>query len=105
MSITRMNRRPSAIPCCQFDSLEANSIHFSRDGPCEDPTTQAQRRDNAAARSAAMKMVGQKTESIYCRYAIADSVVLTEATVKLAALQATESAETAASNVGAIQQK
>jgi hypothetical protein len=52
-----------------------------------------------------MKMVGQKTESIYCRYAIADSVVLTEATVKLAALQATESAETAASNVGAIQQK
>ena len=46
------------------------------------------------ARSAAMKMVGHKTESIYRRYAIADSKVLEEAAVKLAALQASERAET-----------
>lgn len=49
-----------------------------------------------ASRSAAMKMVGHKTESIYRRHAIADSKVLEEAAVKLAALQANEVAETAA---------
>jgi hypothetical protein len=43
-----------------------------------------------------MKMVGHKTESIYRRYAIADSNVLEEAAVKLAALQASEVAETMA---------
>lgn len=46
------------------------------------------------ARSAAMKMVGHKTESVYRRYAIADSKVLEEAAVKLPALQASEVAET-----------
>jgi len=45
-------------------------------------------------RSAAMKMVGHKTESIYRRYSIVDAKVLEEAAVKLAALQATEVAET-----------
>jgi hypothetical protein len=46
------------------------------------------------ARSAAMKMVGHRTESIYRRYAIADSKVLEEpaTAVKLAALQASEAA-------------
>jgi integrase len=44
-------------------------------------------------RSAAMKMVGHKTESIYRRYSIVDAKVLEEAAVKLAALQATEIAE------------
>jgi hypothetical protein len=38
---------------------------------------------------------GQRTESIYRRYAIADSVVLKEAAVKLAALQASEGADAA----------
>ena len=41
-------------------------------------------------RSAAMKLVGHKTESIYRRYSIVDANVLEEAAVKLAALQATE---------------
>ena len=44
-------------------------------------------------RSAAMKMVGHKTESIYRRYSIVDAKVLEEA-VKLAMLQAAETAET-----------
>ena len=48
------------------------------------------------ARSAAMKMVDHKTESIYRRYSIVDGKVLEEAAVKLAALQANEVAETAA---------
>jgi len=39
------------------------------------------------SRSAAMAMVGHKTESIYRRYAIVDSAVLNEAGAKLAALQ------------------
>jgi hypothetical protein len=47
-----------------------------------------------ASRSAAMKMVGHKTESIYRRYSIVDAKVLEEAAVKLAALQAAEVAET-----------
>jgi len=37
-------------------------------------------------RSAAMKMVGHKTESIYRRYAIAEEAMLREAAAKLAAL-------------------
>lgn len=45
-------------------------------------------------RSAAMKMVGHKTESIYRRYSIVDAKVLEEAAVKLAMLQAAETAET-----------
>jgi hypothetical protein len=39
-----------------------------------------------------MKLVGHKTESIYRRYAIANSVALREAGAKLAALQASEAA-------------
>jgi len=39
-------------------------------------------------------MVGHKTESIYRRYAIADSKVLEEVASKLAMLQASEVAET-----------
>jgi hypothetical protein len=46
------------------------------------------------ARSAAMKMVGHRTESIYRRYSIVDAKVLEEAAVKLAMLQANEVAET-----------
>lgn len=41
-------------------------------------------------RSAAMKLTGHKTEAVYRRYAIVDSVMLEEAAVKLAALHATE---------------
>ncbi len=40
-----------------------------------------------------MKLIGHETESIYRRYAIADSVALKEATAKLAALQAADAAE------------
>ena len=46
------------------------------------------------SRSAAMKMVGHKTESIYRRYSIVDAKVLEEAAVKLAVLQASEVEET-----------
>jgi hypothetical protein len=35
------------------------------------------------SRSAAMKMVGHKTEAIYRRYAIADEVALKEAAAKI----------------------
>jgi integrase len=45
-------------------------------------------------RSAAMAMVGHRTESIYRRYSIVDAKVLEEAAVKLAMLQANEVAET-----------
>jgi integrase len=41
-------------------------------------------------RSAAMKLTGHKTESVYQRYAIVDSGMLKEAAVKLAALHAGE---------------
>jgi len=41
-------------------------------------------------RSAAMKMTGHKTESVYRRYAIVDSAMLKEAAVKLATLHAGE---------------
>jgi len=41
-------------------------------------------------RSAAMKMTGHKTESVYRRYAIVDSTMLKEAAVKLAVLHAGE---------------
>ena len=41
-------------------------------------------------RSAAMKMTGHKTESVYRRYAIVDSAMLKEAAVKLANLHAGE---------------
>jgi hypothetical protein len=41
-----------------------------------------------------MRTVGHRTESIYRRYAIADSVVIKEAAAKLAVLQASETAET-----------
>jgi integrase len=40
-------------------------------------------------RSAAMAMVGHRTESIYRRYAIADETMLKEGAVKLAAFHAT----------------
>jgi hypothetical protein len=46
-----------------------------------------------------MKLVGHKTESIYRRYAIANSVALREAGAKLAALQASEAAEPGATAV------
>lgn len=46
------------------------------------------------ARSAAMKMVGHKTESMYRRYSMVDAEVLEEAAVKLAMLQANEVSET-----------
>jgi hypothetical protein len=42
------------------------------------------------SRSAAMAMVGHKTQAIYNRYAIADEASLKEAGVKLAALHASE---------------
>lgn len=42
------------------------------------------------ARSAAMKMVGHKTESIYRRYAIADESMLQEAGEKLARLHSAD---------------
>lgn len=45
-------------------------------------------------RSAAMKMVGHKTEAIYRRYSIVDAKVLEEAAVKLAVSQANEVEET-----------
>jgi integrase len=43
-----------------------------------------------APRSAAMAMVGHRTESIYRRYAIADERMLKESASKLAALHAFE---------------
>ncbi len=54
-------------------------------------------------RSAAMAMCGHRTESVYRRYAIADSVVLKEAAIKLAALQANEAAESDVSATRAAQ--
>src|SRR5271155_348851 len=42
------------------------------------------------ARSAAMKMTGHKTESIYRRYAIVDEAMLKESASKLAAFHADE---------------
>jgi hypothetical protein len=42
------------------------------------------------ARSAAMNMVGHRTESIYRSYAIADEAMLKEGAVKLAAFHASE---------------
>lgn len=48
------------------------------------------------SRSAAMKMVGHKTQAIYERYAIADVAALEEAAVKLAALH---DRDTASANV------
>jgi integrase len=42
------------------------------------------------SRSAAMKMTGHKTEAVYRRYAITDSVMLQEAAAKLSALHAAE---------------
>ena len=44
-------------------------------------------------RSAAMKMVGHKTQAIYQRYAIADERMLQEGAIKLAALHAAEGQE------------
>ena len=41
-------------------------------------------------RSAAMAMVGPRTESIYRRYAIADEAMLNEGAIKLAAFHASE---------------
>jgi len=41
-------------------------------------------------RSAAMRMTGHKTESVYRRYAITDSAMLQEAASKLATLHAAE---------------
>jgi integrase len=46
-------------------------------------------------RSAAMKMVGHKTESIYRRYAIADESMLREGAAKLSALHQAEQAQPA----------
>jgi integrase len=51
-------------------------------------------------RSAAMRMTGHKTEAVYRRYAIADSVMLQEAAVKLAALHALESNRPSSAQVG-----
>ena len=42
-------------------------------------------------RSAAMKMTGHLTESVYRRYAIVDAMMLQDAAVKLAAYHASES--------------
>lgn len=47
-------------------------------------------------RSAAMKMVGHRTESIYRRYAIADEAMLREAAVKIAALHDADQMKAAA---------
>ena len=49
-------------------------------------------------RSAAMKMVGHKTESIYRRYAIADESMLQEAGEKLARLHAVDTKPKAGKN-------
>ncbi len=52
-------------------------------------------------RSAAMAMVGHRTESIYRRYAIADEGMLKESAMKLAALHALEKASVPKSPAGA----
>jgi integrase len=52
-------------------------------------------------RSAAMAMVGHKTESVYRRYAITDEVMLKEAAVKLAALHEAQRAVAPAGKVAA----
>ena len=44
------------------------------------------------ARSAAMKMVGHRTEAIYRRYAIKDDAMLKEEALKLAKFHAAETA-------------
>jgi integrase len=46
------------------------------------------------SRSAAMAMVGHKTQAIYSRYAIADEASLKEAAVKLATFHETEKLST-----------
>ncbi len=46
------------------------------------------------SRSAAMKMIGHKTQSIYSRYAIADESMLQDGAVKLSALHAKEAEAT-----------
>jgi integrase len=51
-------------------------------------------------RSAAMKMTGHKTEAVYRRYAITDSVMLQEAAVKLAVFHAAESNRPSSVKVG-----
>ena len=51
-------------------------------------------------RSAAMKMTGHKTETVYRRYAITDSAMLQEAAVKLAALHASEAKSPSSAQVG-----
>jgi hypothetical protein len=51
------------------------------------------------ARSTAMAMVGHETEAIYRRYAIVSETDLSDAAIKLAALQAGDAAKTAESNV------
>jgi len=48
-------------------------------------------------RSAAMKMVGHKTESVYRRYAIADERMLREAATKLTALHQSDNKKRPAS--------
>lgn len=54
------------------------------------------------ARSTAMKMRGHETESIYLRYAIVSEPDLSEAAVKLSALQAGDTAKAAESNMVAL---
>jgi integrase len=44
-------------------------------------------------RSAAMKLAGHKTESVYRRYAITDSAMLQDAVLKLSALHAIDAAK------------
>jgi len=46
-----------------------------------------------------MKMVGHKTRAIYQRYAIVSETDLSDAAIKLAALQAGDAAKAAESNV------
>jgi integrase len=56
-------------------------------------------------RSAAMKMVGHKTESIYRRYAIADEAMLREGAAKLSALHQAEQAQPATIRPIALRQR
>jgi integrase len=78
--------RDSWKKACRLAGLPAKLIHDFR-------RTAVRNLERAGVpRSAAMKMTGHLTESVYRRYAIVDQAMLQDAAVKLAALHAADAA-------------